>query len=80
MINILFFLFLPKISFGRKKMNSITLSTYNQIAQMNLQLNKFISQAIVAKSNVTSQLSAVINQTVISNNNIGIGNKIDTYA
>ncbi|MCH5149934.1 MAG: hypothetical protein J1G30_04625 [Spirochaetales bacterium] len=61
-------------------MNSITLSTYNQIAQMNLQLNKFISQAIVAKSNVTSQLSAVINQTVISNNNIGIGNKIDTYA
>lgn len=61
-------------------MNSITISTYNQIAQMNLQLNQFISQAIVAKSNVTSQLSAVINQTVLSNNNSGIGNKIDMYA
>lgn len=61
-------------------MNSITMSTYNQIAQMNLQLNKFISQAIVAKSNVTSQLSAVINQTVISTDNIGIGNKVDIYA
>lgn len=59
-------------------MNSITISTYNQIAQMNLQLNQFISQAIVAKSNVTSQLSAVINQTVL--NNSGIGNKIDMYA
>ena len=47
--------------------------------EMNLQLNKFISQAIVAKSNVTSQLSAVINQTVVSNNNIGIGNKVDIY-
>lgn len=56
------------------------MSTYNQIAQMNLQLNKFISQAIVAKSNVTSQLSAVINQTVISTDNIGIGNKVDIYA
>jgi hypothetical protein len=60
-------------------MNSITMTTFNQISQMNLQLNKFISQAIVAKSNVTSQLSAVINQTVVSNNNIGIGNKVDMY-
>lgn len=59
-------------------MNSLTISTYNQIAQMNLQLNKFISQAIVAKSNVTSQLSAVINQTVFSSS--GIGNKLDMYA
>lgn len=61
-------------------MNSITMSTYNQIAQMHLQLNKFISQAIVAKSNVTSQLSAVINQTVISTGDVGIGNKVDMYA
>ncbi len=61
-------------------MNSITMSTYNQIAQMNLQLNKFISQAIVAKSNVTSQLSAVINQAVVNNNDTGIGNKVDMYA
>ncbi len=61
-------------------MNSITMSTYNQIAQMNLQLNKFISQAIVAKSNVTSQLSAVINQAVVNNNDTGIGNKVDLYA
>ena len=64
-------------------MNSITMSTYNQIAQMNLQLNKFISQAIVAKSNVNSQLSAVINQTIVTtagnNNKSGIGNKIDMY-
>lgn len=64
-------------------MNSITMSTYNQIAQMNLQLNKFISQAIVAKSNVNSQLSAVINQTIVTtagnNNKTGIGNKIDMY-
>ncbi len=60
-------------------MNSITMTTFNQISQMNLQLNKFISQAIVAKSNVTSQLSAVINQTVVNNNNIGIGNKVDMY-
>jgi hypothetical protein len=60
-------------------MNSITMTTFNQISQMTLQLNKFISQAIVAKSNVTSQLSAVINQTVVSNNNIGIGNKVDMY-
>lgn len=56
------------------------MSTYNQIAQMHLQLNKFISQAIVAKSNVTSQLSAVINQTVISTGDVGIGNKVDMYA
>jgi hypothetical protein len=55
------------------------MSTYNQIAQMSAQLNKFISQAIVAKSNVTNQLSAVINQTVVNNNNAGIGNKIDMY-
>lgn len=61
-------------------MNSITMSTYNQIAQMNLQLNKFISQAIVAKSNVTSQLSAVINQAVVNNNDTGSGNKVDMYA
>lgn len=61
-------------------MNSITMSTYNQIAQMNLQLNKFISQAIVAKSNVISQLSAVINQAVVNNNDTGIGNKVDLYA
>lgn len=60
-------------------MNSVTMSTYNQIAQMSAQLNKFISQAIVAKSNVTNQLSAVINQTVVNNNNAGIGNKIDMY-
>lgn len=64
-------------------MNSITMSTYNQIAQMNLQLNKFISQAIVAKSNVNSQLSAVINQTIVTtagnNNKTGIGNEIDMY-
>ena len=59
------------------------MSTYNQIAQTNLQLNKFISQAIVAKSNVNSQLSAVINQTIVTtagnNNKTGIGNKIDMY-
>lgn len=64
-------------------MNSITMSTYNQIAQMNLQLNKFISQAIVAKSNVNSQLSAVINQTIVTTagntDKTGIGNKIDMY-
>ena len=60
-------------------MNSVTMSTYNQIAQMSAQLNKFKSQEIVENSNVTNQLSAVINQTVVNNNNSGIGNKIDMY-
>lgn len=62
-------------------LSSTTMATYNQISQMRSVINSFISQAMIANSNITANLSrAITSPTPPQAASSGIGSKINLFA
>ena len=55
-------------------MNTIDMMTYNRVSQINTMMNRFIREASIVKTQMTSSLMQKFPQTA------GIGNFVDLFA